>query len=181
MEQIVIESSLLEEWLRTAFIDDNGQVFLPCGALDDEHMALLCLAHDCVPVVRHQRHIYAPRETVEDELNNVVLAVAAFMAAPDVPIYDLVADARIGNPVICGPYADAEVEELSTNLADGVYSLTQDVDRLIPVNPAYTGTPMQPLTDFTNANTFDNWYCVYPDGKVEGFLSIAPYTNIREL
>ena len=30
VQQIVIESPLLEQWLRTAFLDDDGQAFLPC-------------------------------------------------------------------------------------------------------------------------------------------------------
>ncbi len=137
----------------------------------------------CVTIMQPEREfIGGPEpESAQTELANIELSVATFMVAPDIPIYDLVADARIGNPVICGPYADAEVEELSTNLAWEVYSLTQDVDSLIPVNPNYTGVPIQHLTDFTNANQFDNWYCVHPDGKVEGFISMEPLTNIREL
>ena len=60
MRQIVIESPLLEEWLRTAFVDDRGRVFLPCGAFDNELEALLCISHDGVPMVRHEGHVYAP-------------------------------------------------------------------------------------------------------------------------
>ena len=60
MEQIVIESPLLEEWLRTALVDDHGEVFLPCGAFDNELKAMLCISHDGVPMFRHEGHIYAP-------------------------------------------------------------------------------------------------------------------------
>ena len=60
MERFVIESPLTEEWLRTTFVDVDGQVFLPCGALDNELTALLCISHDGVPFVQHQGHIYAP-------------------------------------------------------------------------------------------------------------------------
>ena len=60
MERIVIENSLMEEWLRTAFMADDGQVFLPCGALGNELKAMLCIAFDGIPVIRHKGHIYAP-------------------------------------------------------------------------------------------------------------------------
>ncbi len=129
----------------------------------------------------HYKSIRAPYDTAETELANVELAVAACMAAPDIPIRDLLADARVGTPVICDPSADANVKTLATDPADGDYSLTYDVNTLMPVNSNCTGTPMQPLTNFTNANQFDNWYCVYPDGRVVGFISIEPFTNIREI
>ncbi len=60
MDEIVIESPHLESWLRTSFVDNAGQVFLPCGAFGDEREAMLCVAHDGVPVVRHEGHVYAP-------------------------------------------------------------------------------------------------------------------------
>ena len=67
MEEIVVESDLLEEWLRTAFLDDDGQVFLPCGACDDELSQVLSLIHDRVPVVRHEGHVYAPASWLAKE------------------------------------------------------------------------------------------------------------------
>ena len=67
MEQIVIESPLLEQWLRTAFVDDHGRVFLPCGAFDNELTALLCILHDGVPMVRHEGHLYAPASWLAGE------------------------------------------------------------------------------------------------------------------
>ena len=67
MDQIVVESDLLEEWLRTAFLDDDGQVFLPCGAWDDELSQVLSLIHDRVPVVRHEGHVYAPASWLAKE------------------------------------------------------------------------------------------------------------------
>ena len=67
MEQIVIESTLLDEWLRTAFVDGDGEAFLPCGAFDDELKAMLCISHDGVPMVRHDGHIYAPASWLAKE------------------------------------------------------------------------------------------------------------------
>ena len=67
MEQIVIESPLLEQWLRTALVDDHGRVFLPCGAFDNELKALLCISHDGVPIVRHEGHVYAPASWLAKE------------------------------------------------------------------------------------------------------------------
>jgi hypothetical protein len=63
MEEVkgfVIESDLLPEWLRAFFVDDDGEVFLSCGAFDNERMAFLCMAHDGVPMVRDEGHVYAP-------------------------------------------------------------------------------------------------------------------------
>ena len=60
MDRIVIESTKLPEWLRVAFVDEDGEVFLPCGAFGEEWLALLCLASDGVPFVRDGKHIYAP-------------------------------------------------------------------------------------------------------------------------
>ena len=67
MQHVVIESNVLEEWLRTTFVDDDGQIFLPCGAFGDELQALLSLTHDGVPIVQHQRHIYAPASWLAKE------------------------------------------------------------------------------------------------------------------
>ena len=75
MEQIVIESPLLEKWLRIAFVDDHGQVFLPCGAFDNELKALLCISHDGVPVVRHEGHIYAPASWLAKEYPRYAQAI----------------------------------------------------------------------------------------------------------
>ncbi len=63
MDQIVMQGKddyKLPEWLRTSFIGDDGTVYLPCGACSDERDALLRLAYDNVPVVRHHGHLYAP-------------------------------------------------------------------------------------------------------------------------
>lgn len=67
MEQMVIESPLLEEWLRTVCLDDDGRVFLPCGAFADEPTAFMCLAYDGGPLVRHEGHIYAPASWLAKE------------------------------------------------------------------------------------------------------------------
>jgi hypothetical protein len=63
MQEFVLEgkgSEVLDQWLRTSFIDDQGTVYLPCGIMSDESQALLCLAYDGVSYVQHLRHIYAP-------------------------------------------------------------------------------------------------------------------------
>jgi len=60
MIEIAIDSPLLAEWLQTAFLDDNGEVFLPCGAFGSELDAMLCAVHDRVAVVQHNGHTYAP-------------------------------------------------------------------------------------------------------------------------
>ncbi|HOI54290.1 MAG TPA: hypothetical protein PLP01_03490 [Phycisphaerae bacterium] len=67
MEGFVVESDVLSEWLRTFFLDDDGEVFLPCGAFADERTALLCLAHDGVQMVRNEGHIYAPASWIAKE------------------------------------------------------------------------------------------------------------------
>ena len=60
VEKFIVEGNELPEWLRTSFLDDCSEVYLACGAFDDEMTALLCLAHDCVPMVRDGKHVYAP-------------------------------------------------------------------------------------------------------------------------
>ncbi len=108
-------------------------------------------------------------ESAQTELANVELAVAAMMAAPDTPIRDLSGDARID-------WANSS----DCTVGAAVFGdCTQTVDSLI----ALSGSPgtAQPLSDFTNANTFNNWYCVFADGKVAGFTDIDPHDNIRDL
>ena len=80
MDQIVIESPLLQEWLQTAFVDDDGQVFLPCGAFDNELKALLCIAHDGVPLVRHEGHIYASASWLAKEYPRYAETIGAIAA-----------------------------------------------------------------------------------------------------
>ena len=80
MEQIVIENPLLEEWMRTAFVDDHGRVFLPCGAFGNELEALLCLSHDGAVMVRHERHIYAPTSWLAKEYPRYAQAIDAIAA-----------------------------------------------------------------------------------------------------
>lgn len=60
MQGYVIEGDALKEWLRTHFVDDEGEIYLPCGAFGDERTAHYCLLHDRVPYVHEQRHLYAP-------------------------------------------------------------------------------------------------------------------------
>lgn len=66
MKEIIIEgknAEKLAEWLRTSFIDADGQVYLPCGAFGDEHIAFMCLAFDGnIPMVSSNGHYYAPAE-----------------------------------------------------------------------------------------------------------------------
>jgi prepilin-type N-terminal cleavage/methylation domain-containing protein len=120
-------------------------------------------------------------ESAQTELANVELSVAACMAAPDQPIRNLdpASDPRITSRTSCTtpvtvPAADANDAAM---IAAGY---TQLVNSLIDVDEAWLGgTPAQPLTDFTNANRFDNWYCVYDDGKVVGFTGINPRQAIR--
>ncbi len=141
-------------------------------------VSIIACAGLLVPNVMQYTSGPAP-ESAQTELANVELAVAAFMAAPDVPIRDLVADARISSAVLCNPYADAFVKTLAADPEFGNYSLTQDVNILISVDTTYSGTPIQSLTDFTSDEEFKHWYCVGPERRVVGFLSIEPYSNIR--
>jgi len=67
MKQFVIEGPVLDQWLRTSFIDDRGRVFLPCGALGDEVQAVLCIAHDGASMVQHDGHVYAPASWLAKE------------------------------------------------------------------------------------------------------------------
>ncbi len=119
-------------------------------------------------------------ESAQTELANVELAVAACMAAPDVPIRylgpddasvtpALVADPRVAGATLCAAGAAAQ------DPGPGAVA-TRDVNTLINV---VAGTDAQLLSDFTNANTFDNSYCVGPEGRVVGWLSVAPFSNIR--
>ncbi len=136
----------------------------------------------CVILLQPEREFgWSEPESAQTELANVELAVSACMTAPDIPIRDLVADARISSAVLCNPYADAFVETLAADPEFGNYSLTQDVNILISVDTTYSGTPIQSLTDFTNADTFDNWYCVDDEGRVVGFTDEEPHQNIREI
>jgi len=80
VEQIVIESPVLDEWLRTAFMDDDGEAFLPCGAFGDELKAFLCISHDGVPIVRHEGHIYAPASWLATEHPRHAQAIDAIAA-----------------------------------------------------------------------------------------------------
>jgi hypothetical protein len=80
MEQVVIESQLLGKWLRPAFLDDDGQVFLPCGAFANELRSLLCLAHDGVPMVRDEGHIYAPASWLAEEHPGCAEAIGTIAA-----------------------------------------------------------------------------------------------------
>ncbi len=115
------------------------------------------------------------------ELACVELSVAACMAAPDIPIRNLMTDERVGNAVFCDSRANATVKQLAADPAFGNYSLTREIDALITVSTAYQGTPMQPLSNFDCDKLFDHWYCVTDEGKVVGFLSVEPYSNIRLL
>lgn len=80
MEQIMIEHPKLEAWLRTSFVADDGQVFLPCGAFDDELKAMLCVAHDGVSVVRHQGHLYVPASWLSEEYPRFADAIDTIVA-----------------------------------------------------------------------------------------------------
>lgn len=59
MEGFVIRDNGLPEWMRTYFVDENGTVFLPCGAFGNELEAILCLGFDGDPFVKQDGHIYA--------------------------------------------------------------------------------------------------------------------------
>ncbi len=108
------------------------------------------------------------------ELANVELSVAACMASPDRPIRDLTDDPRIASITQCNTEARnwLEVDDPEDE------SLTQDVTTLIKINP---GPDVNPLTDFTNDDSFDNWYCVYDNGRVIGFTDKKPHQNIYKM
>ena len=67
MQQLEIEAPHPDRWLRTSFVDDNGEVFLPCGAFDNELNAMLCASHDGIAIVQHEGHVYAPRSWLAKE------------------------------------------------------------------------------------------------------------------
>ncbi len=119
-------------------------------------------------------------ESMQSELANVELSVAALMAAPDVPIRDFSTDPRILSYVSCTtPLTVPEDNADDTEMLTAGY--TRTVDDLINVDEAYTGgVPAQPLTDFTNAEKFGNWYCVYDDGRVASFSGCIPRKNCRD-
>ena len=50
----------LEAWLRTFFVTDDGDVYLPCGAFGDESLAVLSLGFDGQSFVSDDGHAYAP-------------------------------------------------------------------------------------------------------------------------
>ena len=50
----------LEAWLRTFFVTDDGDVYLPCGAFGDESLAVLSLGFDGQSFVTDGGHAYAP-------------------------------------------------------------------------------------------------------------------------
>ena len=64
MKEFIIENdglNKLSEWLRTSFIDDYGQIYLPVAAFADEQLAFMCLAFDGnITTVSHEGHYYAP-------------------------------------------------------------------------------------------------------------------------
>ncbi len=86
-------------------------------------------------------------------LAKVELAIASFMASPDVPITDLENDPRVSSFTQCGSAA---------SFGD----CTQNVDKFLKVSP---GTQTQSFVDFVDGDRFKYWYCLYPDGRVEGF------------
>jgi len=87
------------------------------------------------------------------ELWDVELAVAAFMAAPDSLVTNLITDPRIASITRCGTVASYN-------------DCTHDVNTLIEVEP---DSELAPLRQFTITDTFHSCYCVYPDGSVVGF------------
>ena len=80
MERIMIKDPRLEEWLRVAFLDDDGQVFLPCGAFGNELKALLCIAHDGAPMIRCKGHVYAPASWLAREHPRYAQAIETIVA-----------------------------------------------------------------------------------------------------
>jgi len=75
MIRLVIDGTELPRWLRTSFADDDGQVFLPCGAFGNELTALLCLAHDGEPLVRDGKHVYATASWLAKEHSSLADAI----------------------------------------------------------------------------------------------------------
>jgi hypothetical protein len=51
----------LPAWMRRAFVDADGNVFLPVAAANrDETMLVLCASFDGIEVERHDGHVYFP-------------------------------------------------------------------------------------------------------------------------
>jgi hypothetical protein len=80
MKQFVIEGPVLDQWLRTSFLDDRGRVFLPCGAFGDEIQAVLCLAHDGMSTIQHEGHVYAPASWLAKEHPRYARAIETIVA-----------------------------------------------------------------------------------------------------
>jgi hypothetical protein len=69
------------KWARLAFIEDNGQVFLPAVLLASEMEVLLMLGWDGTPAVNHKGHLYAPSdwmvcEAKDPEVKRVIAKAA---------------------------------------------------------------------------------------------------------
>jgi len=60
LEKFIVEGDELPQWMRTSFVDANGEIYLACGAVGNEMSVSLCMAHDGVTMVRDGGHAYAP-------------------------------------------------------------------------------------------------------------------------
>jgi len=76
------EGTGLPEWLVSLFVDKQGEVYFPCGAVGNEQIIMLCMVADGVRVVRSDGHLYAPVTwlTREYPRYTAVFAAAAIRA-----------------------------------------------------------------------------------------------------
>lgn len=75
----VLEAPVFDEWLRAFYVNDDGEIYLPCGMFGNETGALLGLVHDGVPYVSEDGHVYAPTKWLIKEYPKEAQNIAAMV------------------------------------------------------------------------------------------------------
>ena len=140
-------------------------------------------------------------EAGETELHNVSLSVASLMADPSTPIHSLANEADGGDPrilddgvVLCDARIDgADEDARKADPADiGVgagTNATNDLAVLIQLDDTINGVAgglyvddneAEPLTEYSQKDETENWYCVEEDGTTHGWLA-SDGTYIEDL
>lgn len=68
MERYVFAGGKHAKWLRTRFIDNDGEVYVPCGAFVNETAVMASADLEGVRIVRNGRHAYVPASWLQREL-----------------------------------------------------------------------------------------------------------------
>lgn len=118
-----------------------------------------------------------PDRFAQENLHNVSSMVEDFMSAQSPPIKNLITDSRVacgeGKCVMCDE--DPIVEECTLNFAELIILSGTTEEG----NSALNNMRMNIKSHWHNWLNITNFYCVHPDGTVEGF--VADGTNIRDL